>query len=160
MSLKNLVSEVKTIGANLDDVQNIEHTKISDFPNFVINHGFINKSTTEGKEKIDKIIANSHFLIHPTRAEAYGLALCEANSFGVPCLTTNIGGIPTIIKNGLNGQLFSLKDTAQNYVDYVLKTFNDFNDYKQLALSSFNEYESRLNWNVAGKSIVNLLKQL
>lgn len=130
------------------------------FPSFVINHGFISKSTADGKEKINNIISECHFLILPTKAEAFGLALCEANSFGIPCLATNIGGIPTIIKDNINGKLFSLTDSINDYVDYILTLFYDSNKYQELSFSSFNEYESRLNWEVSGKSIMNILKQL
>ena len=76
-------------------------------PDWLIPLGFISKSTPEGRRRIDELFAGSHFLILPTRAEAYGLVFCEANSFGVPCIATNVGGTPTIIRNGINGQCFN-----------------------------------------------------
>ncbi|MEP0754194.1 glycosyltransferase family 4 protein [Trichocoleus sp. Lan] len=120
-------------------------------PNFVVSLGFISKSTEEGLNRINNLIAESHFLIVPSRAEAYGNVFCEANSFGVPCISTNIGGIPTIIKNDLNGKVFPLNANINEYCTYISSLFSNYVNYKQLALSSFNEYQERLNWLAASK---------
>ncbi|MFB2977308.1 glycosyltransferase family 4 protein [Microseira sp. BLCC-F43] len=129
-------------------------------PSFVKFLGFISKSTPEGEQKINQLLAESHFLILPSQAECYGIVFCEANSFGVPCLATNVGGIPTIIKDNVNGKTFSLEANVSEYCNYIASLMTNYNEYKQLALSSFNEYQSRLNWDVAGKTVKNLLLEL
>ena len=131
-----------------------------DFPSYIINHGYISKSTNEGREKIGELFKNSHFLLVPSSAEAYGLVFCEANAYGVPSISTNIGGIPTIIKNGVNGQMFNINSDVELWSDYILSTYNDRRKYVDLCLSSYNEYKLRLNWWVAGKSIMSLLKEI
>jgi glycosyltransferase involved in cell wall biosynthesis len=127
-------------------------------PNFVKPLGFISKSTATGKEKINQLIAESHFLILPSRAECYGVVFCEANSFGVPCISRKVGGIPTIIKPNINGNLFDLNAGISEYCDYIIDLFADYSNYKELALSAFHEYESRLNWRVAGRKVKDLLE--
>ena len=129
-------------------------------PDFVVNLGFISKSNPEGFNKINALIAKSHFLIMPSQAETYGNVFCEANSFGVPCISTDVGGIPTIIKEGLNGKTFAKNASTNEYSNYIFNIFSDYAKYKQLALSSFHEYETRLNWNVAGKTAKKLLMDL
>ncbi len=129
-------------------------------PACVINHGFISKSTPEGKEKINRLLMNSHFLLLPTMADASPIALCEANSFGIPCVTSDVGGIPTIIKVDINGMSFSLAASEDDYANYIYSVFINYELYKELAYSSFNEYASRLNWKVAGSTIMDILQQL
>ncbi|MFB2922229.1 glycosyltransferase family 4 protein [Aerosakkonema sp. BLCC-F2] len=129
-------------------------------PKFVKFLGFIDKSTKEGIEKINKLLAESHFLILPSRAETYGHVFCEANSFGVPGLATNIAGIPTVIKDNLNGKTFSLNANVSEYATYIASLMAEYSEYKRLALSSFNEYQLRLNWSVAGKTLQQILTQL
>lgn len=129
-------------------------------PDFVINHGFISKSTEAGKMKLNKLFAESHFLVVPSKAEAFGIVFCEAASFGLPSLSTNVGGITTPIVNDISGRTFSLKTGENEYADYILSKILNFQEYENLAYSSFNEYETRLNWGVAGKSILKLLKTL
>jgi glycosyltransferase involved in cell wall biosynthesis len=126
-------------------------------PSFVKPLGFISKSTDTGKERINQLIAESHFLILPSQAECYGVVFCEANSFGVPCISRKVGGIPTIIKPNINGNLFDLNAEISEYVDYIYHLFSNYADYKNIALSSFNEYQSRLNWKVAGQRVKELL---
>lgn len=129
-------------------------------PEFVKPLGFISKSTSEGMKKINSLFEESHFLIVPSIAEAYGLVFCEANSFGVPALATNVGGIPTIIKNDVNGRTFSKDANISEYVNFIYNLMNDYNRYEDLALSSFNEYKTRLNWDTAGKAVKKLVDQL
>lgn len=132
----------------------------SPLPDFVKSLGYISKSTEEGCNKIDKALAEAHFLILPVRAECYGIIFCEANSFGTPCLSVSTGGIPTIIRDDLNGKLFSKESIATEYCSYILNLFSNYSQYKDLALSSFHEYQSRLNWSVAAQTVKNLLVEV
>jgi glycosyltransferase involved in cell wall biosynthesis len=129
-------------------------------PNFVKSLGFISKSTAEGQTKLDRLIAESHFLIVPSRAECYGVVFCEANSFGVPCLSRKVGGISTIIKQDVNGSLFEVNADTSEYCKYIYRLFTNYADYQKLAISAFYEYELRLNWEVAGGKVQNLLEEI
>ncbi len=126
-------------------------------PKFVKSFGFINKSTIEGEKQIQDLISESHFLILPTLADCTPIVLAEANSLGVPCLSTTVGGVPSIIHNDMNGRLFDKDANFDEYCDYITDIFADYSKYKDLALSAFNEYESRLNWKIAGQTIKELL---
>ncbi|HEY9727801.1 MAG TPA: glycosyltransferase [Chroococcales cyanobacterium] len=129
-------------------------------PDFVTSLGFVSKTTEDGLRTIQKLLTEAHFLILPSRAECYGIVLCEANSFGVPCLATNVGGIPTIIKDDVNGKIFAKEAEIADYCTYIASLFSNYSLYKRLALSSFNEYQCRLNWSVAGQTVEKLLKEL
>jgi glycosyltransferase involved in cell wall biosynthesis len=129
-------------------------------PEFVRNLGFISKSTPEGVSKFNRLIAESHFLIVPSRAETYGNVFCEANSFGVPCIATDAGGIAMIIQDGLNGKTFPLNASIDEYCTYLQDAFQNYADYQQLALSSFHEYQTRFDWSAAGRSVRKLLAEL
>ena len=129
-------------------------------PDFVKPLGYISKSTPEGKNKIYQLIANSHFLILPSIADCSPIVFCEANSLGVPCISRKVGGIPTIIKDDLNGKLFDRDSDATEYCEYISNIFTNYAEYKKLAFSAFNEYESRLNWKVAGQKVKELIISL
>lgn len=126
-------------------------------PPFVKCHGFISKRTQEGTDKMAHLLRESHFLFVPSRAEAYGIVFCEANAFGLPCLTSQVGGIPTIVKDHINGKTFSLETTTENYCEYILDLMQNDSRYEELALSAFNEYKIRLNWKGATQSVKKLL---
>ncbi|MBW4554044.1 MAG: glycosyltransferase family 4 protein [Aphanocapsa sp. GSE-SYN-MK-11-07L] len=126
-------------------------------PSYIKPLGFINKSTPEGKAILYQLIADSHFLILPSIADCTPIVFCEANAFGVPCISRKIGGIPTMIRDNLNGKLFDQDADSNEYCEYIYNIFTNYARYKELALSAFNEYESRLNWRVSGKRIKELL---
>jgi glycosyltransferase involved in cell wall biosynthesis len=129
-------------------------------PDFVNALGFISKSTSEGRARIQNLILESHFLILPTLADCTPIVFCEANSLGVPCLSTTVGGVPTMIRNGVNGQLFDKDANTSEYSGYIANLFSDYSTYKNLALFAFHEYQSRLNWRVAGQNVKDLLKTI
>jgi glycosyltransferase involved in cell wall biosynthesis len=137
------------------------HPKISEsLPNFVKILGYLNKSTKEGLGEISRLLSESHFLILPTKADVTPIVFPEANSFGVPSITTNVGGITTTIKDDLNGKTFPKDADTAEYCNYIFNLFSDYNQYKNLALSSFIEYQTRLNWSVAGQTVKTLMKEL
>jgi glycosyltransferase involved in cell wall biosynthesis len=56
------------------------------------------------------IIRRADIMVMPSRKEAFGVAALEAIASGVPVIATNIGGIPEIIQDGINGILISPDD--------------------------------------------------
>lgn len=122
----------------------------SGHPDFIVQHGFLSKKKPDELALLNKLFSESHFFILPTKAEAYGLTLCEANSFGLPCLANRVGGIPAIITDDVNGKLFRADDSENEYADYILSIFHDQHAYVRLCQSAFIEYEERLNWRASG----------
>jgi glycosyltransferase involved in cell wall biosynthesis len=144
-----LSTELTLVGCQPDIPQPI--------PDYVKPLGFISKSTPAGQAAIHRLIAESHFLILPSLADCSPIVLCEANALGVPCLTTDVGGIPSIIQDHVNGKLFATDAEVAEYCQYILHLFTHYSTYKDLAISAFQEYQSRLNWSVAGKTVKQLL---
>ena len=85
---------------------------------------------------------------------------CEAGSFGLPCLATDVGGIPTIIKNGVNGHTFSPRATVGEYANYVVETFTNRERYLELSQTSFERYETTLSWKAAGRAIKKICDEI
>lgn len=126
---------------------------------FVTVQGFISKGG-EGQRRIQAEMAGSHFLIVPSTAECYGLVFCEASSLGVPSVARNVGGVPSVVRNDRNGRLFESAESSAAMAEWIAATFRDFNAYRRLARSSFEEYEARLNWKVAGQKLEKILREI
>ncbi|MEM8720690.1 MAG: glycosyltransferase family 4 protein [Cyanobacteria bacterium P01_G01_bin.39] len=129
-------------------------------PEFVKPLGFIKKSTAAGKERLNSLILESHFLILPSIADCTPMVFAEANSLGVPCISTNVGGIPSIIKDGENGKLFAPDSEIGEYCDYIQNLISNYDQYRALAYLALNAYQSRLNWQVAGEKVKELLDEI
>jgi len=122
-------------------------------PPYATAHGFISKATPAGRDLLKQLFANAHFLLLPTLADCLGLVMCEANSLGVPSMANDVGGVSEVVRPGINGHLFPADAPASDWADTIEKLFNDPKTYRQMALDSRTEYETRLNWDVAGRSI-------
>lgn len=108
---------------------------------------FINKNIPEQLQKLQDLYFGASFFIFPTRAECYGIVICEANAFGLPVITTDQGGVSTIIRDGQNGYKLPLSATGVEYAKLIAEIFVDRSRYERLVLSSRAEYDTRLNWN-------------
>lgn len=122
-------------------------------------HGFINKFK-DGQSKIIDLISSCHFLLLPTKGDTNPHVFSEANAFAVPAFSTNIMGIPSVIKDGINGYTFNPDASIEEYCQVIIDYFMDKDKHERLAKSSFNEYKTRLNWEVAGDSAINLFNDL
>jgi L-malate glycosyltransferase len=60
--------------------------------------------------RIEDLLAVCDLFLLPSTQESFGLAALEAMASGVPVVASNIGGIPEVVQDGLNGFLFKPHD--------------------------------------------------
>ncbi|MDG6904180.1 MAG: glycosyltransferase family 4 protein [Nitrososphaerota archaeon] len=53
----------------------------------------------------EKIFPETDIFLLPTRAEAYGMSIIEAMSYGIPVVSSNISAIPEVVEDGVSGYL-------------------------------------------------------
>lgn len=126
-------------------------------PVFVKTHGYLSKSNREHNDLLSKLFKTSDFFILPSKAECAAVVVAEANSFGLPALTTNVGGMGTVVRDGKNGRAFDPPAFVQECADYILQMLSSKDRYHHLCQSSFEEYTNRLNWRTAVQSVVGLM---
>jgi glycosyltransferase involved in cell wall biosynthesis len=131
-----------------------------EIPPYIKCHGFISKKTPEGVEKISRLFRESHFLFLPARAEACAIAFCESSAFGLPILSSHVGGISTVVKDNINGMTFGLDADPSVYCEYIMALMQNYSQYEELCLSSFNEFQTRLNWQAAVGSVKKLIQEV
>ena len=101
--------------------------------------------------KIKELLNESKLLIHTSQFETFGLVAIEANSMGVPVLSTNSGSFPEIIFSGVNGYLADnlVDGNVNNYVRDLLR------DNKTFEETMFNCIEKSINydWKITARDI-------
>jgi D-inositol-3-phosphate glycosyltransferase len=107
---------------------------------------------------ITNLLNRSKLLIHTSQYETFGLVAIEANSTGVPVLTTNTGSMKEIIVNNKNGYLAKdLFDSNVNtFVKELLLNDKKFDEISEYCLEKSKEYD----WSNTTKELEKLYKIL
>lgn len=107
---------------------------------------FIDKNSKEGQEKMQKIYAEHHLLLLPTRFDCTPIVINEASAFGLPCLVANTGGVAGHLKEGQNGYLLPYTDTGAGYAVKIETFIASPETYNTLRASADALYKTELNW--------------
>ncbi len=76
------------------------------------------------RKSIPKIMASANLFVLPSVKEAFGLVILEAMAAWLPVLASNVGGIPEIIEDGVNGFLIEPKN-SEKLSKKILELFNE-----------------------------------
>lgn len=99
------------------------------------------KGWITGCEKY-KIMMDSDVFILPSYSEGMPVSILEAMSYGMPIISTRVGGIPEIVKSGLNGQLVNPGDDRAllNALNYYLTCSSKIEEHGNESLKIIQEY--------------------
>ena len=108
--------------------------------------------------KIKELLNRSKLLLHTSKFETFGLVAIEANSMGVPVLTTNKGSLVEIIENNKNGFLSEnlVESSVNNFVMDLLQDDSRF----ELIMKNCIEKSSKYDWQNTTNTIEKLYKVL
>lgn len=119
---------------------------------------FLNKNLDREAEALWLLYDEAHFFVLPTRAECFGNVLAEAAAHGLPSITTDTGGLATVIKNGINGYLLPMEARGDQYAGVVAEVYQDPERYDRLRRTTREEYDRHLNWDKWGKTVAKIIQ--
>ena len=129
-------------------------------PDFARHAGFVSKRDPAGRRRLAELFAGAHFLVLPTRADCTPIVFNEACAYGVPVLTTDVGGLPGMVRAGENGFTFPLGASPDAYAERVVPIFRGGGAYRALARSARRAYDERMSWGVAGRAVSGILDRV
>ncbi|HMD22087.1 MAG TPA: N-acetyl-alpha-D-glucosaminyl L-malate synthase BshA [Alloacidobacterium sp.] len=62
------------------------------------------------QESVNELLPLADLMLMPSELESFGLAALEAMACRVPTIATNVGGVPELIEDGVDGRLFPVGD--------------------------------------------------
>ena len=84
------------------------------------------------QEKVHEILSIADIFLMPSGSETFGLAALEAMSCSVPVISSNVGGLPELNKQGETGYLCELGDYEQ-MAKHAIDLFNNPDKLKIMA---------------------------
>lgn len=113
-------------------VDYIEQNGISDIVQY--------KGWISGKDKIE-ILNLSDVYILPSYTEGLPISILEAMSYKMAIISTPVGGIPEIVKNGVNGHLVKPGDRSELY-NIILNVIDNIDNRLEMGEESYKFVKS------------------
>ena len=120
---------------------------------------FLNKNEAGDYVRFVSLLSSVHFMIVPTRADCSLLVNCEANAYGVPTISTDVGGVPDVVKNGINGFCLPFNAGGAAYASVIADLYGDKERYHRLITSSRNMFDEVLNWDKFAENFCKVLSR-
>lgn len=110
------------------------------------------------KSELSSLYLSHDLLLEPTRASAGGVVVTDALNHGLPVVATNIGGIPTLVKDGVTGWLVS-DDEAVEEISNLLANLTK-GQIEEASKAAIKDSAERLAWTVWAKNILRVCADL
>ncbi|MEO8399325.1 MAG: glycosyltransferase family 4 protein [Ignavibacteriaceae bacterium] len=116
------------------------------------------KGFVKGEEK-KRLFEEASLFMFLSESEGMSNAVLEAMSFGLPVVTTNVGGIASVFQNNINGILIE-KNNFDNILDKIHNIMSNKGEY--LAISRENYYTAKEKFwsNVVAKRIIEIFDEI
>ena len=115
-------------------------------PHFVRSMGFLPKGDPAACRRLQELLSGADFFVLPTRADCIPAALIEAAAFGLPAVTSNVGGIPEIVGDGRWALALPPGARATEYARWIQASYVARDVYERMAWAARADFEDRLNW--------------
>jgi L-malate glycosyltransferase len=89
------------------------------------------------QDPVEEILSIADVFIMPSGSETFGLAALEAMACGVPVVATQIGGIPELVQEGIDGFLCELGD-VEALTDRTRRLVTDEDLHKTMAAAALD----------------------
>jgi glycosyltransferase involved in cell wall biosynthesis len=121
--------------------------------------GYFRKTIPDELQQYVSLYHQAHLLLHPARFDPSPIVTSEAAAFGVPTITNAVGGIPTSVKHDESGIVLPKGSEPDRYVQAIKELIQNPDRYSSLCMSTYHRYKRELNWDVAGKKLMMVLKE-
>ncbi len=128
-----------------------------DLPVFARSHGRLLKSDPAQRARFEALLAESDLLFMPSRVENYGIVFCEAAAYGIPSLTSAIGGIPTAVRDGVSGYVLPPESAPEAYAAVLQSCAQDPERHIALSRSARRFHDEELAWDRFGENLMAIL---
>ncbi|MBY6839007.1 glycosyltransferase family 4 protein [Clostridium botulinum] len=137
--IKKKYPKLKIVLAGDGDIEKVK-LKIKEYglEDTVSVLGWINES------KRNQILKDTKIYILPSYNEGMPMSILEAMSYGIPVISSNVGSIPTLIKNGINGYLIEAGDT-KSLANNILKLVENKNLRNIISKNNYSEVKEKFS---------------
>lgn len=109
------------------------------------------------REALIEAYLEADILVHPARWEAFGISIVEAMWFGLPVIASDVGGIPELVQDGVNGILIP-RGNHVSLADAIGRLMADRRTRLRMGAESRRLAEGLNDWTVAETEFAELVE--
>jgi glycosyltransferase involved in cell wall biosynthesis len=113
---------------------------------FVECVGRLDHNDPQERRRHIQLIRDSHIMMLPSDAEAFGIAPVEAAHLGRPSVVSAAGGLPEVVLDGRTGRVVPVDGTAEQYADAVEQLVADPQTWRDYCAAAEDRAREVLNW--------------
>lgn len=121
---------------------------------------YLDKNKAADVERYDRAIREATLLIAPTRRDCSPMVYGEAAASGVPSITAAVGGVPSIVLDGVNGHVLPLEANGEAYAAVIRDLISDRDRYRAMVMRSRDMFEKEMNWDRWGRNVRTILEEV
>lgn len=121
----DLIGKARFVLAGNGEIERLQEIIVDNQLNDIVEF----KGWVQGVEK-ERLFHESDVFLLPSYSEGMPVSILEAMSYGLPIISTNVGGIPEVVKQDINGDLLepgdhiALLTCMKSYLDSPEKVFS------------------------------------
>jgi glycosyltransferase involved in cell wall biosynthesis len=124
----------------------ISRERITD-PKFLNKNNLsIYHKTRISDEEYGNLMKNSLAVLTPYKRETQSSVVLVSYMYGTPVVSSNIGGLPEFVNNGITGYIVDLDATVEEWIDAINQTQNNAHTMRLHCRRYFEENFSGKNW--------------
>ena len=134
-------------------------------------HAICNRSIVEWAGQLDhgvesdrrrhrEILRRAHLAILPSVSEMYGIAPIESAAFGRPAVVSAVGGLTTVVEDGVTGRCLPVETPVSGWADAIESMIIPAERYRAYSAAALHRYRQELNWGAWGRRVRTLVEEL
>jgi colanic acid/amylovoran biosynthesis glycosyltransferase len=122
-------------------------------------NGTISLVGAKTQSEVRDEMKNADIFLHPSKNEAFGKVLLEAQATGLPIVASNAGGIPDAVNAG-NSAFITSKDNIEKMSTYLSDLILDDDLRKEMSLSGRKYVEDNFDINKLNDGLIQIYEDL
>ncbi|NLT52191.1 MAG: glycosyltransferase family 4 protein [Ignavibacteria bacterium] len=106
-------------------------------------------------EKLKDLYEQADLLVNPSLSESFGMAVIEANSYGVPVIVTKTGGMIELVNDGFNGYKVN-PDDPEALASMIIYLLNNDEERIRLGQNGKTMVTDLYNWDKITSDLENI----
>ena len=107
----------------------------------------------------DKVLSEAALFLLPSYNEGQPMSILDAMAYGLPVISTNVGGIPQQIENGKSGFLYTPGDT-DGFAEGITALLTDIDRYKSASRESLRIASDKYGFEAHAAKIASIYRDV